>query len=107
MFICLNNFNTGESSRINSESCERHGMQMVTNKLQCQAAAAFLSLHDVTAYDGSVAGRPCGCIDASNDWLQWNSPTLGCSVSTTCGSRSGSNDYDCICTQGMNLYLYP
>lgn len=91
----------GRILRVNSGSCELAGLKTITSKLQCEVEAQSLGLADTTAYNKPSTHRPCGCIYSSINSLQWNSPTGGCSVSTTCGTFAQHDrtfNFDCICT---------
>ena len=96
-------FDTGPYIRINSGSCETHGMKIITTYDQCEAALQFLGLGDGVDSYGRWSNIPYGCIFRPNGkGCLWNSVTN--SNSPACGSPP-SNIYDCICsTSGMNSY---
>ena len=74
-----------------------HGLNMVKNKRQCEAAAAHLGLKNKIAYSGQNQYRPHGCIYASSKWLIWQNPIGHPFQSASCGSIYQKNDYHCIC----------
>ena len=98
----FNLYNTGLYTRINSGSCDRHGMHTITSMDQCEAALKDLGLGDTLRESGSFSTLPYGCIFSPEDnYCVWNSRDLH----VPCGGGSvWWNIYDCICSHvGMNL----
>ena len=79
--------------RASSGNCDSLGMSKLSSMEECQIAAITLGLSDTTADFGWTQSRPHGCIYASNNRLEWNSPD----TSITCGSFHDGEYYDCIC----------
>ena len=109
----FNFFNTESYVEISSGSCETHGMNNITSKAQCEAAAQYLGLGDTSADPFQQSGYPYGCLmlgfhhDGGSWGLLWYSPTGAPAASAACGIIVDSDAYDCICNdQGMNLPFY-
>ena len=84
-----------------SGSCQSHGMEMLTSKQKCEAAAVSLEKGDQSAYASQFNGRPFGCIYHPNEYpitkrLVWFDPKGSRHKSSDCGSQG----YECICENG-------
>ena len=85
---------------IDSGSCGSNGYKMLESKIECGQAAADLGLHDTSAAESQIDGRPHGCIYANTQWLNWHSPDAQY-PSASCGSRNEDGSvYNCICLKG-------
>ena len=72
-------------------------MNSLSSKEACEIAATRLGLSDTSAFSSTLSYIPYGCIYQSNAWLMWNVPLKLNDVSVACGSKIGSNEYDCLC----------
>ena len=72
---------------------------MIGNKVECQTAATFLNLSDVSATEFQHLNRSYGCMYTANDELIWIPPEGITSPNTSCSSNDQPSSLDCICAK--------
>ena len=80
-------------------------METVKTKAECEHAALFLALSDVTAYESQVYERPHGCTYSSYGYLNWYPPTGAKGIPVDCGSKQGGYIFGCICRKSKHMSI--